>query len=281
MSAAGGGAVPVSVPSTWRPAAGAVPVSVPSTRRRPQRLGRVVIVLHEVTAVVERERLVAAETKRVHALAGRAPARPELPLARVPQLLLPRAARALQPEPAHLRRRARPRRRRARRHARAAAAPSPRPPPRPPRPAAVAVASDDESPVAEDPRRRCGPASRQSRCGNLSEIFDKVLTLHKMQSDEQRYEKEPVDLEADVLSHAVDYAHAAGRKPESAAFEARIDASLRALGGLVLASRLDLIQVLTNCLSNAFKFTPDRARRPHLARRARRRSTSSSRRPRA
>ena len=52
--------------------------------------------------------------------------------------------------------------------------------------------------------------------GNLSEIFDKVLTLHKMQSDEQRYEKEPVDLEADVLSHAVDYARGASRQTESA-----------------------------------------------------------------
>ena len=92
------------------------------------------------------------------------------------------------------------------------------------------------------------------------EIFDKVLTLHKM-SDEQRYEKEPVDLEADA-SHAVDYAR---REPPDRVGRARgaRDASLRALGGRegrVLASRLDLIQVLTNCLSNAFKFAPDRAR---------------------
>ena len=163
-SAAGGGAVPVSVPVDASAVGGGAAVPVDMSAAYLNGSDEIVIVLHEVTAVVERERLVAAETKRVHALAEAArtkrvlsylshecrnfffPAR--LALSNLSQLIFsdergPAAARGtvLAPTPVS----------------------APAPPSRRPRPAAVAVAVGRRSPVAGDHATAVWQNSRRSR----------------------------------------------------------------------------------------------------------------------
>ena len=116
----------------------------------------------------------------------------------------------------------------------------------------------------EDCLYRSSLSAKPKRCSqhaNMSEIFDAVLTMHKMQTDEQRYDHRPTDLLRDVVADAENFGRAAAKDENHAAFSCVVDPSVQAMSQLLLASRIHLVQVLTNTLSNAFKFCPPKAAR--------------------
>jgi signal transduction histidine kinase len=88
----------------------------------------------------------------------------------------------------------------------------------------------------------------------LSRMINQVLDLSKIEAGQMEWDLAPVDLR-EVVAHAVD--------TNRALFdEKRIDLSVQAetLPTIVVADRDRIIQVVTNLLSNAAKFTPSGGR---------------------